>query len=200
MRRVLSFESINVTCVGCRPIAARQPYAKTAHFPPAGLTKSTSAVLKHHSTPLHTDFSRHRPSRCRYARSTYAPLPSPPEFLSFSYVRSTAAHAAVDDASQQQVFPYQGQAGQGPEAEPPHSPVDSSSDWQHHPLQRQAEALAQDPHRIVVVGRAHAYTTVDAGDSLQNGSWKRTGNNNTNGDMDLRMAFAGRTGFRMTIR
>merc|ERR1712080_533007 len=48
-----------------------------------------------------------------------------------------------------QVVPHQAEAGQGPEAEQAHPPVDPPEDWQHHQVQRQEEALAQDPHRYL---------------------------------------------------
>ncbi|CZS72666.1 unnamed protein product [Fusarium graminearum] len=55
-----------------------------------------------------------------------------------------------------QVFPNQAEACQGAEAEPPCAPVDSPPNWQHHPLQRQAKALAQDPHRYL----SYSFSTV----------------------------------------
>merc|ERR1712096_498022 len=48
-----------------------------------------------------------------------------------------------------QVVPHQAEAGQGPEAEQAHPPVDSPEDWQHHQVQRQEKALAQDPYRYL---------------------------------------------------
>jgi len=47
-------------------------------------------------------------------------------------------HAVPED------FPDQEEAGQEDEAEPPHSALDPHADRQHHPLQCQAEALAQN--------------------------------------------------------
>ncbi|KAK4074795.1 uncharacterized protein Triagg1_4944 [Trichoderma aggressivum f. europaeum] len=47
------------------------------------------------------------------------------------------------DAEPQDI-PNQAEAGQGPEAEPPGSAMDSPSHWQHNPLQRQEKALEKD--------------------------------------------------------
>ncbi|KAF3072022.1 hypothetical protein CFAM422_005920, partial [Trichoderma lentiforme] len=49
-----------------------------------------------------------------------------------------------NDSLEPQDIPNQAEAGQGPEAEPPGSAMDSPSHWQHNPLQRQEKALEKD--------------------------------------------------------
>jgi len=59
-------------------------------------------------------------------------------------------HTAIAEITQDaepQILPDEAKARQGAEAEPPHPSVDSSPDGQHHKIQREEKALAQDPHR-----------------------------------------------------
>merc|ERR1711974_137573 len=61
-------------------------------------------------------------------------------------ISTSDCHSISHDAVPE-VLPHQAEACKGSEAEPPHPPVDPPEDKQHHQVQCQEEALAQDSSR-----------------------------------------------------